>query len=126
MLFAADLVHMGKDFELDLSLLDPQRKVSGCPVRTSQIFPREARHASRHYYAPFGGVESTRFPQLILHFRQTEMNGFMGPITDYFHWLDEQGIARIANPLEASNIFSTLTGRPLERVMGVVVTVEEV
>ncbi len=125
-LFAAALEHMAKDFELDLSFLDPQRKVGDALYELAKLFHEKLGSPRVIAMTRLGGFESARFPQLILHFRQTVMNGFMGPITDYFRWLDEQGIARIANPLEAAIIFSTLTGRPLERVMGVVVPVEEV
>jgi len=125
-LFEAALDHMARDFELDLSFLNPHREVEDALFELAKLFHDRLGSPRVIAMTRLGGFESARFPKLILRFRQSVMSGFMGPITEYFRWIDEQGFAEIPDPLEAAIVFSTLTGRPLERVMGVVLPEEKV
>ncbi|MBG6287024.1 TetR/AcrR family transcriptional regulator [Pseudomonas nitroreducens] len=125
-LFEATLEHLAREFELDLGFLDRQRPPSEALYDLARVFHDKLATPKVVAMTRLIGFESARFPQLILHFREEVRKGFMGPITEYFHWLNEQRIVQIADAAEAAVIFSTLTGRPLERLMGVVIPTETV
>ena len=125
-LFKATLDHMAKDFELDLSFLDPSRPVADALYDLARLFHEKLGSSRVIAMTRLGAQESAKFPKLILHFRETVMKGFMGPITAYFQWLNDSRVTRMPDTLEGAIIFSTLTGRPLERLLGVVVPDEKV
>lgn len=125
-LFEATLSHLAKDFELDLSFLNPTRPVEDALYDLARLFYDKLGSAKVISMTRLSAFTSTRFPELILAYRAEVMKGFMGPLTAYFQWLNDQEVVRMRDTLDAAIIFTTLTGRPHERLMGVVMPEEKV
>jgi TetR/AcrR family transcriptional repressor of mexJK operon len=125
-LFEAVLTHVAKDFELDMSFLDKGRPVEQVLYELAELFYNLIGSPRVMALSRLGAQESARFPQLIFHFREQVMSGFIDEVMEYFAYLDAERVVRIPNTLEAAIIFTTLAGRSHERMMGVRIADDEV
>lgn len=125
-LFEATLLHLAKDFELDLGFLDPDRPAEDVLYELGRLFHEKLGTAKVLSMTRVSAFTSARFPELILAFRAEVMKGFMDPMIAYFQLLNDQGVVHMPNVLDAAIIFTTLTGRAHERLMGVVMPEEKV
>jgi len=125
-LFEATLSHLAKEFELDMGFLDPTRPVDEALYDLARLFYEKLGTAKVISMTRLSSITSGRFPELVLAFRAEVMKGFMGPLTAYFQLLNDQGVVQMRDTLDAAIIFTTLSGRPHERLMGVVMPEERV
>ncbi len=124
-LFEATLNHLANDFDLDLGFLDRQRPVEDALYDLAKLFHEKLGSPRVIAMSRLGAFAGARFPELILQFREDVMKGFMGPLTEYFQWLNDRGVLRMTDTADAAIIFATLTGRAHERLMGVVVPADK-
>jgi AcrR family transcriptional regulator len=121
LLFEAALEHFARYFPPDLSFLDPDAPADDVLYRAARLFYDKLGSPQVLASTRLGAAESVRFPALILRFRQQVMDGFIPQLMAYFEQLHAKGLVRIDDLQEAAIIFTTLTGRPYDRVMGAAV-----
>lgn len=119
LLFEAVLTHISRDFEFDLGFLLVDRPTQELLYKLAQLFYDTLGTPRVMAMSRLGAHESVRFPELISNFREQVMSGFMSQLAGWFDQLNSRGTLQIPNTLEAAIIFTTLTGRTHERLMGV-------
>lgn len=125
-LFEATLIHLAKDFELDLGFLDPARSAEDVLYELGQLFYETLGTSKVLSVTRLSAFISAHFPESILAFRAEVMKGFMDTLIAYFQSLEDQGVVHMPNTFDAAIIFTTLAGRAHERLMGVVMPAENV
>lgn len=125
-LFEAVLGHIAKDFELNLDFLNSNRPADEVLYALAALFYEKLGSSRVLAMSRLGMHESARFPQLIYHFREQVMDGFISQIRAYLARLDAEGIVGIPDTLEAAIILTTLAGRLQERLLGVALPDEDV
>lgn len=120
-LFEAALWHFANEFQPDLSCLEGDRAPADALYDLALLFHDKLGSAKVIASTRLGAAESARFPALIMRFRERIMSGFIPRMAAYFSDLDARGILQIVDTQDAAIIFTSLTGRPFDRVLGAVV-----
>ncbi|MDB6062903.1 MAG: putative TetR family transcriptional regulator [Verrucomicrobiaceae bacterium] len=126
-LFEAAMLHLAKDFEIDLSYLtDEKQTPEDVLLELAQFFHRHIGSAKVLAMSRLLIIEGVRFPTLTVTLRKTVMQSYLPYLIEYFERLNQAGLTRIGDTTEASVIFTTLTGGPFERLLGVKIKRAEV
>lgn len=119
-LFEAALLHMVKDFEIDLDYLhSDERPPEVVLLELAQFFHRHIGSPKVIAMSRLLVTEGPRFPELTVGLRQTVMQSYLPFLIAYFERLNKAGLVEIVDTTEAAVIFTTLTGKPFETLMGV-------
>ncbi len=119
-LFEAALLHLAKDFEIDLAYLSSDaRPPDVVLLELAQFFHRHISSSKVTAMSRLLITEGARFPELTIGLRKTVMQSYLPHTIAYFERLNKAGLTAIGDTTEAAIIFTTLTGKPFETLMGV-------